>query len=319
MKQFIISLSVMTLIACSSAPQQSIFDLNEVQKGPVILKINNQEIHQGFLDLLVKLNPRIRMQLSNPLTRKKILNSLVDQQLLFNEALKKGVDKKDDIVAKMLLNKHVIISNALIEDQLDAQMKEEYEKRKKDQFTKLDVSLIGIYFDPKSAKPGKITDEQKKAALKRANAVVSRLKKGDKFEQVAKENSDDKMTKKKGGKAGQIAKNDRRFARLGLQKVTETAFNLKKDKFSAPIETKKGYFIVKVNSDEEVVPFEEAQRALRFELQNKIKKDLVDKLRKTAKIEFINKGKTSQAVKTDKKAPQPKTKPKKTGHEGHAH
>jgi len=286
-KKLLMIPAIILFVSCSSN-NQDVFELNKATQGPAIVTINGQTIHEGFLDLLIEMNPRLKSQLDNPLSRKKILDSLIDQQLLYQEALKRDLDTKEDVIVKSLLNQHVIISNALIESELDNSMKKEYESRKDDQFTKIQVSLLASLFDAngKSAKNQTITKEQKAEALNKINVMSSRLKKGDDFSTVAKEDSDDKMSKKRGGDAGEISKDDRRFARLGLNKVVDIAFKMKKDEVSEPIETPNGYYIVKVTSDPIVVPFDEAQRILRFELQNKIKKQLVDNLRKSAKIDF---------------------------------
>lgn len=304
MKKIFITFSLLAVILSCSQGSQDIYKLAAVTDGPVIVEVNGTKIHQGLLDILGKMNPRIKSQLDNPLSRKKILNSLIDQQLLYQAALKKGLDKSEDVLVKTLLNKHVIISNALIDQELEKAMKKAYEEKKADQFTKLKVSIMSAAFTPdpkKGQTKEKPTAEQKKAALAKIQKMKGLLDKGDSFEKVAKENSDDKMTNKKGGDAGQISKDDRRFARLGLTKLVDAAFKLKKDQFSDPIETKNGYYLIKVTSDPIVVSFDDAQRVLRFELQNKIKKQMLDALRKDAKIEYAVKGPTT-------KSPDPKPK-----------
>ncbi|MBF0103877.1 MAG: peptidylprolyl isomerase [Deltaproteobacteria bacterium] len=290
MKKLTLLCLVLTVLSCSNQTHDSIFAIDKVKSGPLVVSVDGTEIHQGFLDLLGELNPRLSAQLSNPLTRKKILSSLVDQQLLYDEALKRNISNQQDVIVKSLLNKHVIISNALIETELEKAMEKSYNEKKAEQFTKLKVALIAALFDPsETAKPdATFTEAQKKNALDKINKIKSRLDKGDDFATVAKEDSDDNKTRGKGGDAGQIAKNDRRFARLGYEKLTEAAFKLKKDQHSDPIETNTGLFIIKAISDPEIVPLEEAKRALRFELQNKIKDDLVSSLRKKAKIQYAN-------------------------------
>lgn len=301
----------LALSSCgSSGPSNSdtsIFESAKAKSGPVILKINTLEIHQGFLDLLVEINPRIKPQLDNPLTRRKILNSLIDQQLLFEESLKRNLNARTDIASKLLLNQHVIVANAVVEDELETAMKKAYEERKKTEFTKISVSLLAAHFNPNDEK-AKPTDDQRKAALSKINDMVAKVKGGANFETVAKEQSDDKATNKKGGMAGQISIDDKRFARLGLKPVTEAAFKLKKDEISAPIETAKGYYVVKVTSDLEEVPYEEAKRVLQFELQNTLKKDLIDGLRKNAKIEFLS-SEDAKPVPTAVQNPNSKSSP----------
>ncbi|OVE81318.1 hypothetical protein BVY03_03800 [bacterium K02(2017)] len=308
MKYLIMTILMLSVFSCNQSEttkNQSIFDMDKVKKGDVIIEVNGLQIRQGFIDLLSELNPRLKTQLNNPLTRKKILDSLVDQELLYQAAVSKNLHTEEDVLVKALLNRHVIISNALVESELDSAMKLAYEEKKTEQFTKMKVGIIAALFNPEAKSQQdkqQPTDEQKTAAQAKIKAIKARLDKGDDFAQVAKEDSDDKKTKKKGGDAGEISKNDRRFARLGYKDLTIAAFNLKNGEYSAPIELKTGMFIIKALSDTSTVSFEEAQRPLRFELQNKTKEDLIEQLRSTAKIKFL--GKPVDA--TGKKETKPK-------------
>jgi hypothetical protein len=286
---------------CSNKAPENVFSTDELNDGPVVVEVDGVKIHQGFLDVLSRFNPRIKTDLANPLARTKLLNSIVDQQLLYKEALSRGLENNDDVGLRILLTQHSLISNALVEDELKAAMQKAYEEQKNDKFTKLTVSLIAANFvpdvknDPKNKSPKDrrkekdtpATAAQKQAALDRIKKIKDRLSKGEDFVKVATAESDDKMTAKKGGDAGQISKDDSRFSRLGLKDVVTAAFTLKKDEVSNPIETTKGYYLVKVTSDPVQTPFEEAERVLRFELQSKIKEQILGDLRKKAKIEFV--------------------------------
>ena len=223
-------------------------------------------------------------------------------------------------MVKSLLNKHVIISNALLEKEVEKSMQSTYEERKEDQFTKKKVSLIASYFVPEESRKDKKKDVQPtekdiKAALDRITKIKAELDKGGDFEKIAKEKSDDKMTAKKGGAAGKISKDDKRFIRLGLQELIDATFKMNKDEISAPIKLANGYYIIKVTSDPFTVPFEDAKRVLGFELQNKVKEDLINKLKANANIEYAA---TFQPDSTPTAAPQ--AKKKGHGHDdGHGH
>lgn len=276
----------LSLINCSSGNYQNIFEHSKFQSGEVLAEVNGVQIRQSFLDYLAEINPRLKQQLSNERARKRILDSLVEQQLLQAEAIKRGLQDNESVKFKALLNQQILVVNELIEDQIQKELKSTYEERKGSDFTKVDVSLIGVYFDEKEGRKIKEpTQKQKDAALKKINKVKAELK-TKKFDELAKEYSDDRMTNRKGGKAGQISKDDKRFARMGLKKLSEKAFELKKDEVSDVIETAHGYYIIQVNSDQVVTPLEEAERVLRFELQNKVKSNLLAQLKKDATITY---------------------------------
>ena len=158
------------------------------------------------------------------------------------------------------------------------------------------------------------TAQEKQAALDKVKKIKARLDKGDDFAKVAGETSDDLITKKKGGDAGQISKDDKRFERLGLSNLVAQAFQLKKDQVSNPIEGKTAYYLVKVTSDPIVVPYEEAERMLRFELQGNVKQKIVDQLRTSAKVEFAvsNDGNVNQKGSGQTTVPVEQTTPEDT-------
>lgn len=284
---------------CSSPTGSSnIFSYAPLNTGKVIAKINNTEIRQGVLDKLGELSPRLDAQLKNPATKGKIVESIIDQQLLYQEAVKRGLDKSPDVAIKSMLNMHTIIANTLLENELEAQIKKTYEERKNKQFTRLPISQIGVHFltDEQVKKGESATDEQKKAALDKITAIRDELVKGGDFDKIAQEKSDDTRTKKRGGKAGLVSKDDKRYERLGLQKLVDAALALKKDGLSEPIETKQGYYLVKVTGEPSVTNYEDAKRVLGFELQGQLRTTLLDSLKKAAKIELMEAKPTPTAL-----------------------
>jgi len=218
-KHYLILPFILLLLSCSSQEGASFYHYKAAMKGPLLVTVDGVQIHEGLLDLFAEVNPRVKPHLANPLARKKIINSLVDQYLLYQEAMKKGLDKDTNVILKTMFDRHVIIANALINSRLQAAMKQAYDQKKDAEFTKVKVSIMAAYYQPnaKKVKKGeKPTEKQKKAALAKIKKMKSLLAKGESFKKVSKEYSDDKMTKKKGGVAGQVSQNDRRFARLGL-------------------------------------------------------------------------------------------------------
>ena len=89
----------------------------------------------------------------------------------------------------------------------------------------------------------KPVDDSKKEELKsKAESLLKEIKNGGDFEKIAKENSDDKSSGKKGGYLGYFTK-DSKNAQL-----TKEAFKLEKGQVSDVFETPFGYEIVKVTN-----------------------------------------------------------------------
>ncbi len=118
-------------------------------------------------------------------------------------------------------------------------------------------------------------DAEAKAKIE---AIQARLKKGENFEAIAKTDSDDKKTGRKGGEVGYFSINtyDEAFE--------DAAFNLKKDgDFSTPFRTSLGWHIIKRIEKKEMPEYELAKSGLLV----KVKKDERFKVAKRAMIDNI--------------------------------
>lgn len=129
-------------------------------------------------------------------------------------------------------------------------------------------------------------DEKVKAARKRVKEAMKKLKGGTAFETVAKEYSDDAMSREKGGDLG--------FFRKGVMvpKFEEAAFALKKGQVTKkPVRTPFGFHIIKAleHKAKRVKPLDEVKEQIQASLKNrntfKARRELVEKLKKEAKVE----------------------------------
>ena len=88
---------------------------------------------------------------------------------------------------------------------------------------------------------GKTVDDSKNEELKsKADSILEKVKSGEDFEKLAKENSDDQSTGKKGGYLGYFTREDKNA------EFTNEVFKLNKGDISDVFETPFGYEIVKV-------------------------------------------------------------------------
>ena len=96
-----------------------------------------------------------------------------------------------------------------------------------------------------------MTDDEKKVVLEEALAtakeVIAKLKKGEKFEDLAKEYSKDEKTKDSGGSIGYINKGS-----YGSDAFDEEVYKLKVGSYSTtPVKTNEGYEIVYITNEKE--------------------------------------------------------------------
>ena len=105
---------------------------------------------------------------------------------------------------------------------------------------------------------GMTTDAQIAEVQKRAEDVLKEIKKGGKFEDLAKKYSEDTQTKDKGGDLGWIVQGQTVAA------FEKAAFGTPKGSISDVVKTEYGFHIIKVidNQPAHTVPFEEAKAQL---------------------------------------------------------
>ena len=266
------------------------------RKGKVLVEINGTKVTEGDLEFLGTLNPRIQAQTMTPDGKQRILDNLVEQELLYQDAIKKGINRDPEVKAKVDLYRRVIIAQSLVDDEIEKAAKKYYDEHA-DEFKKLKLSQIMIkYTNPADLKKGQEASKKKGApqetsrseeeALNLANSIKARLDKGEDFATVAKEVSDDVVTKNRGGDLGPAAKGDMRFESRGLGPLLEKAFEMKVGEISGPIKTNQGYHIIAVTEGVELQPFDDAKASIVFKLRNDTRNTLLANLKKDAKIKY---------------------------------
>lgn len=267
-------------------------------KGPVLVKVGGSTIAESDLESLVRVNPRLKPRLATPAGKQKILENFVEQELLYQESLKRGLNRSKEVKEKTALYDKIIIAQALLDDELDKKVKEYYENHK-DEFERIRISHILVRVAAPSAEAGKgkktvktVSKRPETEALKIAEQTKARLAKGEDFGKVAQEISEDDKTKETQGDLGYVTIRDRRLERLGWLPLSEKAFAMKVGEISDAVKTKEGFHIVKLTEEKKAQTLDEAEAAIQFRLQSDIRTGLLEGLKKKYKIEYA-KGETS--------------------------
>ena len=136
----------------------------------------------------------------------------------------------------------------------------------------------------------KAEDIKQANAEQKINEIYERIKKGESFEALARQFSDDKSSAVKGGELPMFG-----TGRM-VPEFEDAAFALKSDgEVSAPIKTQYGWHIIKRLEYEPIPPFEEVAK----EIKRKISRDGRSQKTKTA---FLDKLKNTYQYKVDEKA-----------------
>jgi len=214
--------------------------------------------------------------------KENVLDSLIAQKLLLQEALKNNITVSDkeieeeyqrekefnkDITKEDVKN-YLLINKLFEEYTKDVKITEEelkkYYEDNKDQFETVKASHILV------------SDE------KIAQDIYNRLMKGEDFATLAKEYSIDTATKDQGGDLGEFARG------VMVPEFEQVAFSLKKGQISKPVKTDYGYHIIK-SEGATLKSFDEVKGDIEAYLLNDKKNQVItekyDALEKAAKIQ----------------------------------
>jgi peptidyl-prolyl cis-trans isomerase C len=284
------------LCACGSGGSSTID--KSIEEGKPLVRVGDEKIHEGYLNLLQRVNPGIKAQLDMPMGKKRLVDNLVEQELFYQESLHRGLDKKPGVMEKADLYRRVIIAQSLLDDEVDKKAKEYYDQNKNKEFERVKVSHIFFSSIPKLAppQPGKPptppTEEDKKKASDEAEAkakeAYSRLKKGDAWDKVVEEMSDDKGSVSRGGDMGYLTQGDRRIDRLDYKGIVDAAFSLAKGAYSEPIQAKDGWHIIEVTEDKAIQPYDDVAMQIKFRVRGETKSNLLNELKQKMKIQYLD-------------------------------
>jgi peptidyl-prolyl cis-trans isomerase C len=243
----------------------------------ILAKVDGKEITQKDREFFLgTLGPERSAQFSTPEGLEQILQELINQELLFNEAKQDGLDKTDEyaleleklesqLLKSMALRK-VLSTVAVTEDDLKNHYESNKEKFQKPMQLKASHILVK-------------TEEEGQAVLDRLNA-------GETFEAVATEASEC-PSKERGGDLGYFAKG------AMVPEFEQATMELDKDQISGLVQTQFGYHVIKLvdRKEPEASSFEEVSKQIEQEVygmrQGQVYQDKINTLRSSAEIEII--------------------------------
>lgn len=204
--------------------------------------------------------------------RKATLEELINRELIYSEAIKKGLDKKPEVAAEIANQTRNILAGAVISNHIEST-----------QFT--DEALRKEY----ESRIGAMTSKEYRArhilvkTEDEANDLIAQLDKGGDFAALAKAKSQDTGSAKEGGdlnwfEAGQM-----------VQPFGDAVKTMEKDTYTkTPVQTQFGWHIIKLEDTRDIQPpeFEKVKDNVRSILQNKEIETYLVALKDKAKIEI---------------------------------
>ncbi len=263
----ILSVWLLSISGCRSS--------NQVKEGKALVKVDNEKLTEEGLKAELSLAYGDSIL---PGAKLEYLNRWIDNQLLYEEAKKRGLDRlpevqirakqaAKDVTVLSLLNDQIAKNIQISEDDARKfyQQNKDFFKREQEE-----VRASHILFSSQA----------------QADSASARLKKGEDFELLARELSLDSLTRNTGGDIGyfSLSNTDPVVARV--------ASGLKTGMVSSPFKTAMGYHILKVTDRKpkgSIRDFEEVKTTLMSQLlqekRNQAISSLLEELKKKAKIE----------------------------------
>lgn len=257
--------SMLTLAACNAQ------DANKsATSSGSVATVNGSAISQERLDFLLK-QTRQQGQPETPELRKNILDKLIIEEVVAQEAVKKGLDKSADVLTQLDLAKQSVLIRAYLQDYVknnavsDDALKAEYEKIKSQMGDK-EYHARHILVESEAE----------------AKSIIAQLKKDPKkFEKLAGEKSKDPGSKVKGGDLGWAAPAN------FVPEFSAAMTKLQKGQLTAePVKSQFGWHVIKLEDSRtmQAPPFDEVKQNLQQRQQQQLIDKMIADLRAKAKI-----------------------------------
>lgn len=305
MRKLIVSLVCLVLTLF----QPDAFSAEKEQSSDIIATVNGKNITQEMLVIRLKnftdtapetLNA-IRQEIIDQLITDILLEEFIDKQGLIvtpeeierevvqirnniSGSQKNAFQSLEQILVSIGSNidefkksvKYSIALEKYFRNKFDDKTLKNYFKENKDIFDGGSVKVSHILIDTRNMK----TQEEISHALEQIKNIKSEIDRGAAFDEIAKKYSNCPSAQN-GGNLGFIQRKGN-FAESFL----DTAFSLKVDQVSEPVQTEYGYHLIKVTEKKEGtnIQFEDVREKVRIEMLDAEILKLLDRLRKEAKI-----------------------------------
>ncbi len=268
MKNIAVTIAAIALMFASQAIAQ---DTDTDSKDYVIMKVGNDQIKKSEVEKVWRgifpgSNPP-KFDSFDEKIKDNVLRGVASEHIIDKEAEKSGIQNSSEVKDRVAEAKKQIVIQEFLKQKAktlvtDKELQEAYAERTKNPEEEIHARHILVK-----------TKEE-------ANAIEKKLRNGGNFEQIAKEESEDKSSGAAGGDLGWFT------ADKMVPEFSKAAFALKKGEVSAPVKTDFGWHIIKLEDRRKVTPptFSEMKDHLAQELGNKAIGDYINSLMKKARV-----------------------------------
>lgn len=232
-------------------------------------KVNGVQLPQYRFESALKAEVA-QGQKDSPELRQMIRDVLINQEVVSQDAIKKGLDKQPDTAARLDAARFSVLADAYFDRYFaehpipDEVLRKEYE-RLKTQAPKVEYHMRDIVV----------------ASEAEANDIIAQLNTGVAFEKLAAERSQDAGTKQRGGDLGWGPVE--RFPKP----IADAVRALKPGDTTAPLRTNSGYLVLRLEEERPatIATFDEAKAQVQQFVRAEVVRQVVVNLRAQARIE----------------------------------
>ncbi|MGH8660964.1 MAG: peptidylprolyl isomerase [Burkholderiales bacterium] len=239
------------------------------QEG-ALAKVNGVTIPQARADILMK-EMTSQGRPDTPEIRDAIRQELINREIVAQEAVKKGLHKKPEVVTQIDLQRQAVLINAYLQEYLkshpvsDDAVKKEYERAKESAGAR-EYKVRHILVE---------TEDE-------AKQITAQIRKGASFEKLAADKSKDQGSKVRGGDLDWAT--PARYVPAFGQAITK----LKKGQMTdAPVQTQFGWHVIRVDDERpsKFPSFEEVKPQIEQQVRQQTVNKAFTDLRAKARIE----------------------------------
>lgn len=206
-----------------------------MHKDDVLAVVGSRNITRKDVEVLLQsLNPQTAAQFKSEEGMKSLVGELVNQELIYLDALDNGLDKQEEFLQEVERTKANILKqfalNTLLKDIVvtDSEVVQYYLANKEE------------FAEPESVKASHILVE----SFEKAAEVAHKIKNGLFFEEAARKYSTC-PSNEQGGDLGYFSRG------MMVPEFEEAAFSMEQGQVSAPVKTQFGYHLIKVYDKKE--------------------------------------------------------------------
>lgn len=256
----------------------------EATDDPIVVAAGDVTIRRSEFENAIKTLPPEYQQFATGPGKKQFAEDYLRMKILAAQGFKENLQNDPEVTRQLNLMKENLVANAELQKMekaitlSDADLQKIYDQNKKD-YEKVQARHILIAFKGSPAAQSGKKELTEAEAKTKAEELKKKIEGGAKFDEIAKAESDDKLSGAKGGDLGSFSRGQM------VEDFEKAAFEAKPGEVVGPIRTQFGYHLIKVESHE-ITPFDKVKPQIEQRERQRRLQETLDAMKKNANATF---------------------------------